>query len=88
LVLGGIIGSQIGSPSDTDAEPQPLVGQLRAAVPRSCSAIVLIAPKRDVDEMMAAVSEGARDTIRTALTAEQATALEASLSTAPPSSTP
>ncbi len=85
LVLGGIIGSLAGKPSETEAEPEPFVGQLRDLVPRSCSAIVLIAPAPDVDEMLTALGEGARDAVRRTLTADQAAALEAALSSAPPS---
>jgi uncharacterized membrane protein len=84
LVLGGIIGSQAGTPSESEAEPQPLIGQLRTAVPRSCSAVVLIAAAPDVDEMLAAIGQGTRGTIRQTLTADQAATLEASLSTTPP----
>jgi uncharacterized membrane protein len=86
IALGGVIGSQVGTPSESDAEPQVLVDQLRALVPRSCSAIVLIAPAHDVDEMLAAAGDGARGATRKTLSAEQAAALEASLSATPPSS--
>jgi Protein of unknown function (DUF1269) len=84
LVLGGIVGSQLGNPKETEAEPQLLVEQLRAAVPQSCSAVVLIAAARDVDEMLTAIGEGPRAAIRQTLTADQVAALEASLSTTPP----
>ncbi len=86
LVLGGVIGSQVGTPSDVEPEPQTLVDRLRAAIPKSCSAIVLIAPSHDVDEMMTAVGDRANSQVRQALTAEQSAALEAALSTAPPAS--
>ncbi len=85
LVLGGVIGSLAGKPSDTEAEPRPLVSQLRSVVPRSCSAIVLIAPATDVDEMLSALGDDARDAIRRTLTADETAALESALSTAPPS---
>lgn len=84
IVLGGIIGSQVGNPNETEAEPQALTDQLRAAVPRSCSAIVLIAPAAEVEEMLSAIGEVAQGTIRQTLTAEQTAALEASLSATPP----
>src|SRR6185436_7865447 len=54
LVVGAILGSQAGKPSEADSEPQLLVDQLRAAVPRSGSAIVLIAAPGDVDDMLSA----------------------------------
>jgi uncharacterized membrane protein len=88
LVLGGIIGSLAGKPSDPEPEPEPLVGQLRSLVPRSCSAIILIATARDVDEMLSALGDGARDTIRRTLSADDAAALETALSSAPPSAAP
>jgi uncharacterized membrane protein len=86
IVLGGVIGSRTGAPSDTEAEPEALAEQLRAAVPRSSSALVLIAEPADVEEMLAALGEDSRDVTRQSLTAEQAGRLDASLSTAPPAS--
>lgn len=88
LVLGGIIGSLHGKPSDTEAEPEPLVSRLRSLVPRSRSAIVLIAPGRDVEEMLSALGGGAGDTSRRTLSADEAAALESALSSAPPSAAP
>lgn len=82
ITLGGVIGSQVGNPSETEAEPQALVDQLRAVVPKSCSAIVLVAAAHDVDEMLTAIGDS-RGTTRRTLTADQAAALEASLSTTP-----
>jgi hypothetical protein len=52
-------------------------------MPRGHSAIVLIAPARDVDEMMRALGDSAGHQFRQTLTAEQAAALENSLSSAP-----
>jgi hypothetical protein len=45
VVTGLVIGSQLGKPSEVDPEPEPLSNQLRAAVPRSGSAVVLIAAR-------------------------------------------
>jgi uncharacterized membrane protein len=86
LTLGAVVGSQAGKPSEVEAEPDALAGQLRAAVPRSSSAIVLISEPPDVDEMVAALDAGAEGISRQTLTAEQQAALEASLSSAPPAS--
>jgi uncharacterized membrane protein len=83
LVVGGIIGSQVGAPAETEHEPELLVARLREVMPRSRSAIVLIAAARDVDEMMSAVGDSAEHQFRQTLTAEQAAALEASLNSAP-----
>jgi uncharacterized membrane protein len=86
MVGGAIIGSQVGKPSEADIEPEPLVERLRAAVPRSGSAIVLIADANDVDEMIAAVGDTSGQVIRKTLTAEEAAAVQASLSASPPAS--
>jgi uncharacterized membrane protein len=85
-VTGVTIGSQLGKPSETDAEPQALAERLRAAVPRSGSAIVLIADPNDVDEMMGAIGKTSAQVIRKALTPEEAAAVQASLSVSPPAS--
>ena len=86
LTVGAIVGSRAGKPSDVEAEPEALVGQLRAAVPRSSSAIVLISDPPDVDEMVAALDAGAQGIARQTLTPEQQAALEVSLGSAPPAS--
>jgi uncharacterized membrane protein len=86
MVAGATIGSQVGEPSETDAEPKLLADQLREAVPRSCSAIVLIAPAPDVDEMLTAIGDRGGEVIRQTLTADQAAALQASLSSTPAAS--
>ncbi len=88
IVVGGVIGAQAGTPSDVEPEPQVLADQLRAAVPRSSSALVLIAPGPDVDEMLAALGEDAQRVTRQTLTEDQAARLEASLSMAPPAAPP
>ena len=85
LVVGGVVGSNAGNASDVEVEPEALADQLRAAVPRSSSAIVLIAPAADVDEMLSALSDYASAT-RQALTSEEAALLETSLGTAPQAS--
>ena len=86
MVAGAMIGSQVGEPSETDSEPQLLVDQLRTAVPRSGSAIVLIAAARDVDEMLIAIGDSGGEVIRQTLTADQAAALQAALSATPAAS--
>jgi uncharacterized membrane protein len=86
LVGGGLIGSQTGASSETEAEPQMLADNLRAAVPRSSSAVVLIAAAADVEEMLAALGAGARGVTRRTLAPAELGRLEASLSVAPPAS--
>ncbi len=88
ILLGGVIGSQAGAASDSEVEPEALADQLRAAVPRAGSAIVLIAEEADVDEMLAALGDDAGEMVRQALGAEQARALEVSLRDAPPAASP
>lgn len=86
MVVGTVLGSQAGGPREADPEPQLLVDQLRAAVPRSGSAIVLIAEPRDVDDMLAAIGDTDGEVTRQALTADQVAELQAALSATPPAS--
>lgn len=86
LLLGMVIGAETGRSSETEIEPRALVDRLRAAVPRSSSAVVLIAGPHDVDEMLAALGESAQRTARRILAPDQVAALEASLSATPQAS--
>ncbi len=83
LVVGGALGSHVRSGSAGEDEPQALAEQLRAAVPPSSSALVLIAQDEDVTDMLSAVGESAESVIRQSLSEQQASELEASLSAAP-----
>jgi uncharacterized membrane protein len=87
-VAGATIGSQEGKPSEseTDPEPQALAERVRAAVPRSGSAIVLIADAKDVDDMIAAIGKTTGHALRKTLTPEEAASLQASLSASPAAS--
>jgi uncharacterized membrane protein len=85
-VAGGTIGSQVGKPSETDPEPEPLADRLRAAVPPSGSAIVLIADAADVDDMLAAFGQTSGQVIRKALSTDEAAAVQAALSASPAAS--
>ena len=85
MALGLLIGSQVGKPSEVDPEPHGLAERLRNDLP-SGSGIVLIAASGDVDEMLTALGDSGGDVIRQTLTADQAAALEASLSGTPPAS--
>jgi uncharacterized membrane protein len=86
LLIGGAIGAHTGTPTDTEPEPEELAAKLRAAVPRSSSAVVLVATAADADEMVAALGDSAHDLTRRELTEEQEVALEAAVSLAPPAS--
>ena len=86
IMIGGGVGAHVGVATDTEAEPEELAEQLRAAVPRSSSALVLVAATADVDAMVSALGERVQQLTRYELTAQQQAALEASLGTAPPAS--
>jgi uncharacterized membrane protein len=85
LLVGGIAGAELGSPTDTEpeADAEAIAERLRATVPRSSSAIVLIAAPAEADEMFAAFDEDAQHVRRT-LSDEEEAALEAALQAAPP----
>ncbi len=84
LLLGGVVGAEAGRVDETEAEPGELADKLRAAIPPSSSAIVLIAEAADVEGMLAALGESAEDVVRRTLTADEEAALEASISASPP----
>ena len=87
LVLGTTIGAETGKPTEVEPEPERLVDELRNAVPSGHSAIALLADPSDVDAMLSALSESDHgDVVRRSLTAEQASALIASLAADPPAS--
>jgi uncharacterized membrane protein len=86
VVVGGAIGAHAGTPTDTEPEPEEVAERLRSAVPRSSSALVLVAEAADVDDMVTALGDSARDLTRRELTEAQEAALQASLSSAPPTS--
>jgi uncharacterized membrane protein len=86
ILLGMLIGAHEGAATDTQAEPEALASQLRAAVPKSSSAVVLIAPAPDVDEMVEALGDSVVRITRETLSADQAAELQASLSAAPDAS--
>lgn len=86
FALGGTIGSQIARPTETEAEPEPLVKELRDAVPRGHSAIALLAAPEHVDAMLTALDEKHESVLRRTLTVGEAAAILASVSTAPDAS--
>jgi uncharacterized membrane protein len=86
MVTGATLGSQFGEPSEVDPEPQLLVDQLRSAVPRSGSGIVVIADAQTVDELLAAVDDSGDQVTRKSLGPDELAALQASLSSEPAAS--
>jgi uncharacterized membrane protein len=87
LVLGGIIGAETGKPTELEPEPEALINELREAVPSGHSAIALLADPTHVDAMLAALGESDQAAVvRRPLSAEQASALIASIAADPPAS--
>jgi len=86
LLVGVFAGGHLGHPKEVEDEPEALAEQLRETVPRGSSAIVMIAPAPEVDEMLAALGQGEQDVVRRTLADGETAALDASLSAAPPSS--
>jgi uncharacterized membrane protein len=83
LVVGGALGAVAGKPTEVEAEPQTLVDELRVAVPKGGSAVVLLAAPQHVDGLLAALAGTEGEVTRRALSAEQAAALEKELEAAP-----
>jgi uncharacterized membrane protein len=79
MVLGTILGSQLDTPTVTEPEPKVLADQLRTAVPRSSSALVMIAAPAEIDEFLSALDDGGGEVIRQKLTPDQVAKLNASL---------
>ena len=87
LVLGGIVGAEAGKPSELEPAPRLLVDELRKAVPSGHSAIALLADPTHVDALLSALAESDKVVVvRRTLTAEQASALIASVAADPPAS--
>lgn len=83
IVVGGALGAKVGPADETESEPDQLMDDLRAAVPKGSSAILLIADGAHVDAMLAAMGDDGAATRRD-LDAEELAALSASLASAPP----
>jgi hypothetical protein len=85
IVLGGLIGARLGHPREVEVEPEPVATLLRDAVPRSSSAIVMIASAAEIDELLPALGSSVADAVRRTLSDEDVAAIEASLEKTPPS---
>jgi uncharacterized membrane protein len=87
FVLGGTIGAEAGKPTQVEPEPRLLIDELREAVPSHHSAIALLADPTHVDAMLSALGETDKAVVvRRTLTAEQASALIASIAADPAAS--
>jgi uncharacterized membrane protein len=85
IVLGGAVGAEAGHADETEAEPRALADDLRAAVPKGASAVLLIGPAEHVAAMVDDLG-AAGDAHRRPLGAEETAALETALAQAPPAS--
>jgi uncharacterized membrane protein len=85
IVVGAALGAKLGPADETEAEPGQLMDDLRSAVPKGSSAIVLIADAAQVDTMLAALGDTGVATRRD-LTADELAALTASLRSSPAAS--
>ena len=86
MVLGAIIGSQTAEPNERDPEPRLLEEQLRHRLPRAGSAIALIGPTADVDNMLAAIGKTNGSILRQPLSASDFDSLDADLRRGPEAS--
>ncbi|HVP01474.1 MAG TPA: DUF1269 domain-containing protein [Solirubrobacteraceae bacterium] len=86
IVVGAAIGAEGGKPDEVEFEPQALVEELRAAVPKGSSAIVLLAEPSHVDAMLETVDSDRAEVVRHTLAGEQLDALIASVGTTPAAS--
>ena len=86
IVVGGALGAKLGRADETEAEPDQLMDDLRSAVPKGSSAIVLIADAGHVDAMLASLGDGAGVTTRRDLTDDELAALTASVESTPAAS--
>jgi uncharacterized membrane protein len=83
LTIGAVIGSQGGSPTDGETEPESLVARLREVVEPSSSAIVTVAPRTEIDEMLAALATDGTSVMRRTLSTGEQSALADSLVATP-----
>jgi uncharacterized membrane protein len=83
FVLGGAVGAVVGKPTEVEAEPETLVDELRAAVPKGGSAVVLLAAPEHVDVLLAELAGTDGEVTRRSLSPEQTAALERELKATP-----
>jgi uncharacterized membrane protein len=86
-VLGAVIGSQEGEPSERDREPTLLADKLWSAVPLSGSGVVLAAEARVDDEMLSAFELDDAQVTRRTLSEDELAVIEVALSDEPVAAT-
>ena len=82
-VLGAVIGSQEGEPSERDREPTLLADRLRAAVPTPGSGVVLAARASVVDEMLSAFELDEAQVTRRTLSQDERAVIDIALTDEP-----
>jgi hypothetical protein len=83
IVIGGALGAEAGPADETEPEPQALADDLRAAVPKGSSAVVLVGSAEHVTAMVDDLGPSGVPS-RRPLSPEEVEALETSLAAAPP----
>lgn len=83
IVVGGALGAKLGPADETEAEPGDLMDDLRSAVPKGSSAIVLIADAAHVDAMLASLGGGAGPATRRDLGDDELAAIRTAVQAAP-----
>lgn len=86
LIVGAALGAGAGRPDEVEAGVGSLGEDLRAAVPKGSSAIVVLAEPAHVDELLALVGEGQGEVTRRTLTDEEQRAIEAAVAASPAAS--
>ena len=86
IVAGAALGAKLGPADETEADPEPLLDDLRSTVPKGSSAIVAIADEADVDEMLASLDGAGGTVTRRDLAADELASITAALETFPAAS--
>jgi uncharacterized membrane protein len=83
LVLGAAVGASNGRPDEVEKDAGALGEQLRAAVPKGSSAIVVLAESDHSDELVALIGEGDGEVTRRTLSADELATIESAVAEAP-----
>lgn len=83
FVSGGVIGDELGSPDETEAEPGALMETLHATLPKGSSALVLLGEPTHVDDMLTALGETGADVVRRTLSEAEVASIEEALRDTP-----
>ncbi len=86
LVLGAAVGGSNGRPDEIEADAGALGEQLRAAVPKGSSAIVVLADSEHTDELVALIGDGDGEVTRRTLSDQELATIESAVAAAPAAS--